>query len=291
MQSQPNDWRIAYQHDGFVVVPELLDPSTLLQLHEGLDQITRHPEQVSAHLRQHLSFERDHVRNHPHWYPDLTPEQCGNSIRQIAELALFAPRFAHVICYPPLLKVLECLFASPEFSFCLLVGRPKAAYVGNGIQNGHFHRDTPGEALTSANTITVLLCLDAMNPANGSTIFLRGSHRVSDAEARHPVWREVPAERLPPSEQVAVRCPAGAGIFFSSKILHAAPPNRSGSPRRTLLSVWAGPDVLPTAAERSAYHGIRPCSRQPAYAHQVRLTFPHLFPGQGSAEGVAARAT
>jgi len=64
-----------------------------------------------------------------------------------------------------MLEVLECLFTSPEFSFCLLVGRPKAARVGNGIQNGHFHRDAPGETLTSANTITVLMCLDAMSPA------------------------------------------------------------------------------------------------------------------------------
>jgi hypothetical protein len=138
MQSQPEDWRTAYQNDGFVVVPDLLDPYTLLQLREGLEQITRHPEQVPVHLREHLFFQRDHVRNHPHWYTDLTPDQCGNSVRQVAELALFAPRFADVICYPPLLEVLECLFASPEFSFCLLVGRPKAARVGNGIQNGHF---------------------------------------------------------------------------------------------------------------------------------------------------------
>jgi hypothetical protein len=62
---------------------------------------------------------------------------------------------------------------------------------------------------------------------------------------------------------------------------HAAPHNHSEPPRRTLLSVWAGPDVLPTSAERSAYHGVRPRSQQPAYAHQMRLTFPHLFPGQG----------
>ena len=91
MQSQPEDWRTAYQDDGFVVVPDLLDPRTLLQLREGLEQITRHPEQVPAHLREHLGFERDHVRNHPQWYPDLTPDQCGNSVRQVAELALSIP--------------------------------------------------------------------------------------------------------------------------------------------------------------------------------------------------------
>jgi hypothetical protein len=52
MQSQPGDWRTAYQNDGFVVVPKLLDPHTLLQLRERLEQVTRHPEQVPAHLRR-----------------------------------------------------------------------------------------------------------------------------------------------------------------------------------------------------------------------------------------------
>jgi ectoine hydroxylase-related dioxygenase (phytanoyl-CoA dioxygenase family) len=214
MKSQPADWCTAYETDGFVVVPDLLDPHTLSQLGEGLEQITRHPEQVPAHLKAHLFFERDHVQHHPHWYPDLPPEQCGNSVRQVAELPLFAPRFADLICYPPLLEVLEILFASPEFSFCLLVGRPKAARVGNGIQNGHFHRDTPGEALTSANTITVLVCLDPMMPANGSTAFLRGSHRVADDEARQPYWRDLPADKLPPGRagrgQLSCR---GRGLF------------------------------------------------------------------------------
>jgi hypothetical protein len=74
MQSQPEHWHTSYQRDGFVVVPDLLDPSTLSQLSEGLDQITHHSEQVPAYLQVHLGFERDHVRNHPHWYPDLTPD-------------------------------------------------------------------------------------------------------------------------------------------------------------------------------------------------------------------------
>jgi ectoine hydroxylase-related dioxygenase (phytanoyl-CoA dioxygenase family) len=84
-------------------------------------------------------------------------------------------------------------------------------------------------------------------------------------------------DQLPPGDVVAVTCPAGGGVFFSSKILHAAPHNRSHRPRRTLMSIWAGPDVLPTSGERSAYQGIRPRSTQAAYAEQIRKTFPHLF--------------
>ena len=290
MKSQPEDWRKAYQDNGFVVVPGLLGANTLSRLCEGMEQIIGHPERLPVHLRERLFFERDHMRNHPQYYPDLSPDQCGNSVREIAELPLFDPIFADVLCYPPLLDVLESLFGSPEFSFCLLVGRPKAARVGNGIQNGHFHRDTPGEAFTSANTITVRVCLNAMTADNGPTVFPRGSHTVADDEAKQPYWREAAPDLLPPGEQVAVSCPAGSGIFFSLKILHAAGHNRSASPRCTLLSVWAGPDVLPTSAERSAYQGVKPRSRHPAYAQQVRMSSPHLLTCQGAAVDVAARA-
>src|SRR5262249_14951270 len=173
------------------------------------------------------------------------------------------------------------LFGSPEFSFSLLVGRPKAARVGNGVRDGKFHRDSPTDTVTSPNTIIAILCLDDMGAANGGTAFIRGSHRVSDAEAVQPCWNEVDAGQLAPEERVVVSCAAGSGLFFSSKTLHAAGHNRSNSPRRTLLSEWAGPGVLPTSPARNAYQGIKPRSKDPAFAEQMRLTFPQFFAGGG----------
>jgi ectoine hydroxylase-related dioxygenase (phytanoyl-CoA dioxygenase family) len=112
---------------------------------------------------------------------------------------------------------------------------------------------------------------------NGATSFIRGSHKVSDTEAADPRWREVPADRLDPGERVDVRCPAGSGVFFSSKLLHAAGHNRSDHPRRTILSEWAGPGVLPTSPVRYAYQGLRPGSKDPLYQKQTRMTFPQRF--------------
>ena len=194
--------------------------------------------------------------------------------------AVFARAFAELICHAPLLEVLETLFASPEFSFTYMVGRPKAARVGNGISNGHFHRDAPFEDATSTNTVIALLCLDDLAGDNGATSFIRGSHQVSDEEAADPRWREVAADRLDLRERVDIRCPAGAGVFFSSKVLHAAGHNRSDHPRRTILSEWAGPGVLPTSPVRYAYQGLRPRSKDPLYQKQTRMTFPQLFGGR-----------
>jgi ectoine hydroxylase-related dioxygenase (phytanoyl-CoA dioxygenase family) len=280
MKHEPEVWKKAYQDDGFVIVRDVLDPATLAALREGMDRVTGNLDGLRPRLREKIFLERDHVKNNPQWYAGiLSPEQCGTSVRQIADLAEFDPVFAELICYPPLLDVLEVLFGSPEFSLNLLIGRPKVAHVGNGISNGAFHRDTPFEDFTSANSIIALLCLDEMTGANGSTTFIRASHRIADDEAKELCWREVLPEALPDADKVVTRCPAGAGIFFSSKMLHAAGHNRSDHPRRTIQSEWGGPGVLPTSLARHSCQGLRPRSHDPVYQKQVRMTFPRLFAG------------
>jgi ectoine hydroxylase-related dioxygenase (phytanoyl-CoA dioxygenase family) len=208
---------------------------------------------------------------------DITPEQCGDAIRQIADLALFAPVFAEFICYEPILTVLEALFDDTEFSFRFLCGRPKAARVSQGF---NWHRDSPFEKFTSANLISLIVCLDDMNPENGPLRVVAGSHKVSDEEAKEWRWASIEEDELPVGERVEVCAPAGSGVFFSSKIIHGSRHNRSSSSRRNLLMEWAGPDTFPTSEERDPYQGLMPRSTSPARQQQVRMTFPNLFSGR-----------
>jgi hypothetical protein len=144
VQHTPEAWRTAFQDDGFVIVRDLLEPALVSRLRKLIDQIAGGVAGLRPHLQQKIFLERDHVRSNPQWYRGtLAPEDCGEAVRQIGDLSLFAPEFAQLITYPPLLDVLQSLFASPEFSLIDIVGRPKAARVGNGISNGNFHRDTP----------------------------------------------------------------------------------------------------------------------------------------------------
>ena len=274
MNREPEVWRNSYLEDGFVVVPGLLDSSTLEALRVTLAKITDNVESVPPHLREKLFFERQHVKNNPHWYAGvLSPEDCGDSVRQIEDLALFDPAFAALIRHAPTLDVLEALFGSTEFTFNYLIGRPKVARYGNGISDGNFHRDTPFEEFTSVNTILVIACLDPMTDDNGPTEFIRGSHKVSDEEAKRRVWREVPRGELASEDRVAVKCEAGSGIFFNTKTLHAAGHNRSERTRHAILSEWVGPGVLPTSPERHAYEGLRPRSLDPLFRRQLGMTF------------------
>jgi ectoine hydroxylase-related dioxygenase (phytanoyl-CoA dioxygenase family) len=278
MKHAPEAWQSAFHEDGFVIVQDLVSPALVSTLRQAVDHITTDVESRWLHLKEKIFLESDHVRNNPQWYRGiLLPEDCGDAVRQIADLSLFGLLFAELIAYPPLLDVLEILFATPEFSFIEMVGRPKAARVGNGISNGNFHRDTPFADFTSADTITVLLALDDMTGTNGATSFIRGSHKVSDEEAAKPCWREVAPDRLNLRDKMDVYCPAGSGVFFTDKVLHAAGHNRSERPRRTILMEWAGADALPTSPVRSSYQGLRPRSKEPRYQKQFRMTFPQLF--------------
>jgi ectoine hydroxylase-related dioxygenase (phytanoyl-CoA dioxygenase family) len=283
MKHAPQEWRRAFHDDGFVIVEDLLGPALVSRLREGMDRITGGVEGLRPHLKEKIFLERDHVRNNPQWYSGtLAPEDCGGAVRQIADLGLFAPPFAELIACAPLLDVLETLLDSPEFSLIQVVGRPKAARVGNGISNGSFHRDTPFADFTTAGTMTALLSLDDMTGLNGATSFIRGSHKVSDEEAAKPCWRDVPPDRFNADDRVEVRCPAGSGIFFTDKVLHAAGHNRSEQPRRTILTEWAGPEALPTSPVRHSYQGLRPRTKEPLYQKQFRMTFPQGFGGRSA---------
>lgn len=266
-----------FDRDGFVIVPNLLDAAALDKLREELEKITGDVTAVEPKLAGKLFFEHQHVTNNPQWYEGvLTPENCGDSVRQIDDLPLFDPAFADLICHPPLLDVLEALFDSTEFSFNMMIARPKVARVGNGISDGNFHRDTPFEDFTEANTVVSLLCLDEMTGENGGTQFVRGSHKISEDEARKEIWREVDRGKFSPEEIVTASCPAGSGIFFDTKVLHAAGHNRSDFPRRTIQMEWVGADVLPISPARYAFQGLKPRSRQAAFVKQIKMVFPHL---------------
>jgi ectoine hydroxylase-related dioxygenase (phytanoyl-CoA dioxygenase family) len=272
-----------FDENGFVIVENLLDNETLENLRSELAKITDNVAAVNPALASKLFFEREHVKNNPQYYKDiLSPEECGDAVRQIDDLPLFGTAFADLICYSPLLDTLETLFGNPEFSFNMMISRPKAARVGNGISNGNFHRDTPFEDFTEANTIVSIVCLDGMTGENGGTQFVPTSHKISEDEARKEVWRDVDKDKFSPEETVTAQCPAGSGIFFDTKVLHAAGHNHSPFPRRTIQIEWVGENALPLFPIRYAFQGIKPRSKRPEFIKQIKLSFPNIAAAKGN---------
>lgn len=240
MKYEPELWRTAWQQDGWVIVPDVLDENLLTALRVALERITNAPADVPPPLRDKLFLEREHVRNNPQWYAgQLTPDECGDAVRQIAELERFDPVFTRLPACAPLRKVLSVLFDGASFRCAGLYGRPQAARVGNGVCNGQYQRDAAFAETGDTGTITALLCLDDLTAESDLRRFIRGSHHLADEAARQPRWRTVAASDFSAEAQVAVACAAGAGIFWSAKTLHATGHNRSAQPLRTILSRWA----------------------------------------------------
>lgn len=272
MKHDPQKWKSDYDRDGYVVVEDCLDQQTLANLRRGIEKITADPDSYPPHLKRWLDFERDVVTRDPH-RNEFKSDQVGNALRNIMELPIFDPMFAELICYRPLLDILEALFETTEFAFHNYKCIVKAPRISSKFL---WHRDLPYLEHSSSNLITAMLCLDDMTEQNGATVVMPGTHRIKDSDVKQSD-RDIPDDQLPDAPRVTVVCPAGSAVLFHVNILHGGGPNRSEKPRRNVISIWSGPDVYPIRAERYAYQGLMPRSIDPARQKQVKMTFPSLF--------------
>jgi ectoine hydroxylase-related dioxygenase (phytanoyl-CoA dioxygenase family) len=271
MKHAPEQWKAQYDRTGYLVVEDCLDKSTLAELRKEIEMITADPDTIRPDLKRHINFERDYVKRKP-GQNNLGSDEVGNAVRNIMELPLFSPVFAQFICYEPLLDILQTIFGSPEFTFCNYKCIIKAPKVSSKF---HWHRDLPYAEHSTSNVITAMLCLDDMTEANGATVVMPGTHRIPDEQVLD-ADRDIPEEQLPPDERVTVCCPAGSAVLFHANIIHGGGANRSETPRRNVIGIWAGPDTYPAAAKRLAYQGLMPRSQDPARQRQTQMTFPSL---------------
>ena len=268
MEHDPARWKADFERDGYLVVEDVLDAQTLAKLRAGIDRITADPDALAGSLRHHIQFERDYVERRPD-QNDHDAAQVGNAVRNIMELPLFDPVFAELIAYEPLLDVLEALFDSGEFHFHNYKCIVKAPRISSEFL---WHRDLPYLRHSSPNLVTALLCLDDMTEANGATVVLPGTHRIAHADVRDADI-DMPEDELPADvPRVKVECPQGSAVLFHVNIIHGGGANRSDSPRRNVVGIWAGPDAHPVTPARYAYQGLMPRSADLARHRQMQMT-------------------
>jgi ectoine hydroxylase-related dioxygenase (phytanoyl-CoA dioxygenase family) len=283
VKNGPARWRSDYERDGYLVVEDALDKPTLERLRRGIAKITADPDGFAPLLRRWLDLERDFIQRRPQ-YNELAVSQVDNAVRNIQELPLFAPMFAELIVYPPLLDVLQVLFASTEFHFHNYKCIVKAPRVSSKFR---WHRDLPYPERSTPNLITAMLCLDPMTERNGATVILPGTHGIGHEPAK-PGDKDIPETDLPAVPRVTVTCPAGAAVLFHVNIIHGGGANRSEHPRRNIIGIWAGPDTYPVTVSRLAYDGLMSRSADPTRQRHVRMSFPRLF-AQSAMDSAQAR--
>ena len=271
MIHDPQRWLADYERDGYVVIPDCIDPPTLARLRDALDRIAAGFAKLPPDLRHHIKFETDFLKFQPNMN-DLTAEQVGGAIKLIMELPLFDKAFAELILYDPLLDVLQTLFGTSEFAFHNYKAIIKAPRVSSAFV---WHRDLPYLQHSSPNLITALLCMDDMTEANGATVVYPGTHRIPHEKVT-PADVAIPEDKLPDSPRVTVCCPAGSAVLFHVNIIHGGGPNRSDVPRRNIISIWTGPNTYSGIAHRFAYQDLMPRSQDPHRRKQLKMAFPKL---------------
>ena len=123
----------------------------------------------------------------------------------------------------------------------------------------NFHVDNPMDPYHSAQATMLWIALDDATLQNGCLYFLPGSHKTSRYEtsgslgqaglgqliADYPEWATI--------EPQPIEVKAGAGIFISGMVAHAAGPNMTLQPRRAFALL-----LMPTDATFNGNQSVLP---------------------------------
>ncbi len=190
-----------YDVDGFVVVPDVLDPALM--------------DEVDAHVR--WLIER---------HPDLRPEQLGHTL--VAD----DPFWVRLVSDDRLLDVAEH-FIGPDIA--LFASHYIVKPPGDG-QPVLWHQDAAYWPLDPMEVVTLWLAVDDSRPDNGCMRVIPGSHRGDVAPLRprtdvdNVLGSEMAVDSIDDSGAVDVVVPRGGVSVHHPAIVHGSNPNTS--PRR-----------------------------------------------------------
>ena len=109
----------------------------------------------------------------------------------------------------------------------------------------NWHVDNPMDPYNSPQAIMLWVALDDATLQNGCMYFLPGSHKTSRYDIMHGDLNKAKIDNLlgeypewSSIEPVAAEAKAGAGVFISGMIAHAAGPNMTIHPRRALAMLF-----------------------------------------------------
>ena len=170
----------SYDEQGFCVVPQVVSPLEVEALREEVEAIADGYDRLPDALKENILLLKDLSERQ---LGDLEPDTLGNVPYLMGELPAFSSTFTGAICqqriWDAVQAVLEC--EALHYHFSNVTMKPKR--VGPKI---NWHRDYPNRYICPATSsfTRVLLCLDGMDPDNGCTQVVKGSHLISDEEAR-----------------------------------------------------------------------------------------------------------
>ena len=240
----------SYEEQGFCVVRQVVSPAETEGLRGEVERIAVEYDLLSDDLKENIVLLKDLSERQ---LGDLEPAELGTVPYIIGALPAFSPTFIRAICQPKLWDavkvVLEC--ESLHYHFSNITMKPK--HVGPKIT---WHRDYPNLYICpeTSEFTRALICLDGMSRENGCTQVVKGSHRISDEEAR--VGERLRDRTFSPEQVQDIVCEPGDAVLLHPKTIHGGEPNRSDKNRRNLIVQLGCADATLTTDNAELFTGF-----------------------------------
>ncbi len=222
----------AYRRDGFIVVPDVLDPATLTETRAAIARLVAASAEIAAHDEVY-DLEPGHSRAEPR-------------VRRIKAPHKVDPVFDRIIRAPRVIAILQALLG-PAVRLYGSKLNMKSAKFGSPVE---WHQDWAFYPHTNDDILAIGVLLDDTTEANGPLLCVPGTHTG-------PVWNHHggdgrfagmidPADIAPEiGRAVALTGRAGTMSFHHVRTLHGSAENRSERSRNLLLYEVAAADAWP----------------------------------------------
>jgi len=223
--------RSFYHEQGYLVVPDVLEPATLDEAHRELARILDGAREVTSHSALY-DLESGHRREDPR-------------VRRIKTPHRFSPVFERLLRHPRLVLILQDLLG-PAVRLHGSKINLKSPRYGSPVE---WHQDWAFYPHTNDDLLAVGVMLDDCTSDNGPLLVVPGSHRgptfdhhaegyfcgaIDPATIRDEIARAVP-----------LTARAGGMSFHHVRLVHGSAQNVSSLPRTLLLYEYGAADAWP----------------------------------------------
>jgi phytanoyl-CoA hydroxylase len=221
-----------YENDGYVVVEDVLESSTLKRLRDVTDEVVASAAELTTHSEA-LDLEESHTPENPR-------------VRRIKRPHLVHDFYLKLARHPNILSALTPILG---YDIRLHGGgkvNMKSAGYGAAVE---WHQDWAFYPHTNQDVLAVGILLDDMTSENGPVLMVPGTHKGplhnhhSDGAFCGAIDRQ--ETKLDISTAQEVHAKAGSISIHHARLVHGSSMNRSNDQRRILFFEFTAADAWP----------------------------------------------
>jgi ectoine hydroxylase-related dioxygenase (phytanoyl-CoA dioxygenase family) len=234
----PISLRQEYEKNGFVIVPDVFDESSLLELSEMVNKV------LDGEIKPDLDSEKSEFQTQ--WEPAIKDEPDvprREKIRVVFHMTHSHSFFRNLATSERMLGLVRELLG-PDLRYYTDQMFVKPPRHGSAVP---WHQDSAYWLAAEPNLMSAWIALDDTTVENGCVRYVPGSHREllphHVVESDNPNKLTTRPEFIDASLEVPAEMSAGSICFHHSSCMHHSLPNESGKPRRGLVLIYLPADL------------------------------------------------